>query len=204
MAVVTPKVELLDYTESSENNIAISAKLTHSKEGLRDLQEGMPQRDKERLVKSMIKMGHESTLEHVLFFFDVVCSRTCSHQIVRHRIGTGFSQRSERYVDNGEFDFVIPPSIKEDEESLKVYMEQMEDAKNSYQTLRDNGIPKEDARFILPRIATELAFSINGRALRHFLDLRRSKTAQWEIRKIANQMLNHVREVAPSLVFDYE
>lgn len=200
MEVIEPKAELLDYAKNSEENIAISARLSHSKNGLKDLDKSMTKEGKRKLNKKMIDLGHDSTLEHSFFFFRVICSRACSHQIVRHRIGTGFTQRSERYVDNEDISVIIPPEINDSPELREFFLEKVEDANMAYNILRDNGVKKEDARFILPRIGTELAFSMNGRALRHFIKLRNTPTAQWEIRKIAQDILKETKKIAPSIV----
>jgi|AntRauTorcE11898_2_1112593.scaffolds.fasta_scaffold11216_1 thymidylate synthase (FAD) len=201
MIEVLPKVELLDYTKNAERNVAISAKLTHSKEGLEKLDKKMSKEEVKKIVRHMIKLGHTSTLEHSFYYFKVACSRTCSHQIVRHRIGTGFSQRSERYVDNGELEVIVPHTIKENPEAYEDFIHKCIVAEKQYNKFRELGIPKEDARFILPRIKTELAFSLNGRALRHFINLRMDKHAQWEIRDIATRMYEQVKNVTPNIVY---
>ncbi|MCF8009294.1 MAG: FAD-dependent thymidylate synthase, partial [Halanaerobiales bacterium] len=75
--------------------------------------------------------------------------------------------------------------------------EKMEELEESYLKLIELGIPNEDARFILPTIKTNLVISYNARSLQHFIRLRTCNRAQWEIRSIARQMLNQVKEVAP-------
>lgn len=202
MEEVKPKATLLDYNENNIKNIAISAKLTHSKKGLEDLDKDMSNKEKENLVKKMIDLGHESTLEHSYYYFRVVCSRNCSHQLVRQRVGVAYSQRSERYVLNDNVGYIIPPDI-EDKREAKIHFDNvLKHSEDVYCKLRSVGIKKEDARFVLPRIATEVAVSYNARSLRHFFDLRSDKKAQWEIREIAKQMLEQVKEVNPAIVYD--
>lgn len=194
---VKPKVELIDYTDNPERNVAIAARLCYSKKGIRQLTEEMSKKDIEKLVRKVVNMGHTSTLEHTYFFFHVQCSRVTSHQLVRQRIGTSYSQRSQRYVTEDNFDYITPPKIKRNKEAYKIYKEKMEELEESYLKLIDLGIPKEDARFILPTIKTNLVISYNARSLQYFIRLRTCNRAQWEIRSIARQMLNQVKEVAP-------
>src|SRR6056297_3634162 len=194
---VKPKAELIDYTKDPERNVATAARLCYSKKGATQLNQEMTREQVENLVRKVVNMGHTSTLEHTYFFFHVQCSRVTSHQIVRQRIGTSYSQRSQRYVTEDNFDYITPPKIKNNEKAYEVYKEKMKELENSYLELIDLGIPKEDARFILPTIKTNIVISYNARSLLHFLSLRTCNRAQWEIRSIARQMLNEVKEVAP-------
>lgn len=203
MKIIQPKAELINYNPQNENNVAISAKLTHSEEGVDSLDKNMTDEDKARLVRHMVEIGHTSTAEHTHYFFKVVCSRACSHQLVRHRIGTAYSQRSERYVEADNFDYIAPPEVQGDKQLLMKFDTAMNSGIAEYKMLREEGVKKEDARYVLPRLATELTVSFNARSLRHFFDLRLDKTAQWEIRDLAEQMLEQVKEVNPNLFFDY-
>lgn len=198
-----PEAKLLNYSREPEKMIAIAAKLTHSKESSNVLYDNIDEKEAVRLTSKMIDLGHESTLEHSWFMFKFICSRTCSHQVVRQRIGTAFSQRSERYVDEGDFDYITPPDIAKNPQLNQVYKEHFNHAKKQYNFLRDKGIKKEDARFILPRISTEILVSFNGRSLRHFLKLRLDNAAQWEIRSLAEQVKSQINGVCPVLVKDF-
>ena len=204
MKIIEPKAELINYNESGERNIAISAKLTHSKKGIDDLESELSDDEVKRLVRKMIDIGHDSTAEHTHYMFRVVCSRVCSHQLVRHRVGTAFSQRSERYVEDDNFKVIVPPEFKENPILLSNYKLMMNQGIDNYKTMRGHGAKKEDARFVLPRVATELSVSFNARALRHFLKLRLDKTAQWEIRDIANQILDIVKPLHANIFHDIE
>lgn len=196
---VEPKAELVDYTEDPEKNVAIAARLCYSQKGAQELLEDMTREDIEKLVRKVINLGHTSTLEHTYFYFSVKCSRVTSHQLVRQRIGTSYSQRSQRYVTEDDYDYIIPPSIKENSDALELFDDKMKEMKDVYNKLLELGIPKEDARFILPTIKTNLMISYNARSLYHFIKLRSCNRAQWEIRSLANQMLDQVKEVAPVL-----
>lgn len=194
---VKPKAELIDYTDKPERNVAMAARLCYSKKGADQLRNEMTEKEIKKLVKKVVNMGHTSTLEHTYFFFHVQCSRVTSHQIVRQRIGTSYSQRSQRYVTEDNFDYITPPKIKNNKEAYQKYKEKMQELEKTYLKFIDLGIPKEDARFILPTIKTNIVISYNARSLLHFFRLRTCNRAQWEIRSIAWQMLNLVKKVAP-------
>lgn len=152
------------------------------------------------LVRRVIASGHHSVLEHASFSFSIEgISRACSHQLVRHRIGTSISQQSQRYVnlnpEAGEW-YVVPPGM----EKNIGYHQEMRRAGTEYQLAVENGTPAEDARFLLPNAAcTKLVLTMNARALHHFFSLRCCTRAQWEIRDLANEMLRQCRRVAPVL-----
>ena len=127
-------------------------------------------------------------------------SRACTHQLVRHRLAS-FSQESQRYVDmsKGEWKPVMPPSIAEDEEAMSIMNEVWESVERGYQELRDLGIKKEDARFLLPN-ATEsrLVITMSLSAWAHFFWLRAvDRAAQWEIRHVARVMFEMAHMIYP-------
>lgn len=196
---VKPKARLIDYTENPERNVAISARLCYSKKDPSQLMDEMSRQEIEELVRKVINMGHTSTLEHTYFYFHIQCSRVTSHQLVRQRIGASYSQRSQRYVSEEDFDYIVPPTITKNPTAYNIYRKKIEELQMTYQQLLEQGIPKEDARFILPAIKTNLVVSYNARSLLHFFRLRTCTRAQWEIRTIAKQMLKEVKKVAPVL-----
>ena len=119
--------------------------------------------------------------------------------MVRHRHAS-FCVMSERYVDVSKMDFVYPYEILTQYSGMVEYID---DAKRVYKKMLDNGIKKEDARFLLPQgLCTNLCVNMNFRALRHFLKLRLDKHAQWEIRQVAIEMCDICRERWPWLVED--
>ena len=82
-------------------------------------------------------MGHESPIEHVTFTFGIEgISRSCSHQIVRHRIAS-YSQQSQRYVKLEQFEYIIPPAIESNPEAKKIFIETMERDQEAYDELVD-------------------------------------------------------------------
>ncbi|MBF8437994.1 FAD-dependent thymidylate synthase [Halanaerobiaceae bacterium Z-7014] len=198
--IVEPSVELIDYTEDPEMNVAVAARLCYSEKGNKEIRESLSKEKKEALIKKILDLGHYSTLEHTFFSFHIVCSRVTSHQLVRQRVGVSYSQRSQRYVKEDNFDFIIPPKIKnKGSEAVKVFKDHYERSRETYNELLDQGIPPEDARFVLPAVKTNLIASYNARSLYHLFSLRCCARAQWEIREIARDMLEQVKSVAPLL-----
>jgi thymidylate synthase (FAD) len=148
-----------------------------------------------KLIRNVIAKGHDSTLEHIVFSFDISgISRACSHQLVRHRMAS-YSQRSQRYVSEDEFEYVVPSTISSNNNNaMGEYLNTMLVLNQSYQKLKELGIPKEDARFVLPNACeTSLIMTINARSLRNFFKLRMDKHAQWEIRELAMEMYNQIK-----------
>ncbi len=154
-------------------------------------------------IHARIRQGHESIIEHASASFEISgISRACSHQLVRHRIAS-FSQESQRYVDMSDPEFVVPETIVANERALAYWQGFVQHAVSVYQELRRLGIPKEDARFILPNAtATRLVVTMNFRELRHFFKLRCSPQAQWEIRAVAKRMLELIYPEAPATFRD--
>ena len=155
-------------------------------------------------IRSAIKRGHHSILEHATASFRILgASRSFTHQLVRHRIAS-FSQQSQRYVDEVEFNYIVPPDIAANSEALAVYREFIEHARQTYSRFRELGIKKEDARFILPNaLESQIVFSANFREFRSVFNLRLDKAAQWEIRRVCMEMLKILQEKAPSVFGDY-
>ncbi|MCS7163545.1 MAG: FAD-dependent thymidylate synthase [Thermodesulfovibrio sp.] len=203
------KVSILAYTPEPENVVALSARLCYSPVGIEELKEKLSDKDKENLINLLIESGHLSPFEHASFTFAVEgISRACSHQLVRHRIAS-YSQQSQRYVSEVEgFDFIIPKTIKENEEIKSLFIEAMKNVHEYYckilNALEKKGLKgelaKQDARFVLPNAAeTKIVVTMNARELLHFFKLRCCNRAQWEIRELATEMLRLVKKIAPRL-----
>jgi thymidylate synthase (FAD) len=95
---------------------------------------------------------------------------------------------------------VTPPTIERNIEAKRIFDDALEKISETYRKLLESGIPKEDARFILPNAAkTNIIVTMNARELRHFFNLRCCRRSQWEIREVAMKMLKQVKNVAPSL-----
>lgn len=155
------------------------------------------------LLQRVVKSGHHSVLEHLSYTFRIErISRVTSHQLVRHRIAS-YSQQSQRYVEmDSDTSFVIPQSICNNLEAVKLVGGELAGVRAIYKKLVDMGIPAEDARYILPNATeSEIVMTMNARELLHFFGLRCCNRAQWEIRNMANSMLKLCRQVTP-IVFD--
>jgi thymidylate synthase (FAD) len=147
-------------------------------------------------------MGHHSVIEHAVFTFSVHgVSRALTHQLVRHRIAS-FSQQSQRYVSMSQASYVTPPSIAADAGAVKRYQELMQDIWKAYEEL-GGLVPKEDARYVLPNSChTNIVITMNARELWHFFSLRCCNRAQWEIREMAQRMMEICQEVSPTIFRD--
>lgn len=163
----------------------------------------LPAGQMEQFIRRMLKAdhAHESPLEHSVMTFHITCSRACSHQLVRHRIAS-YSQQSQRYVKMDDLPVIVPDSIAKNEgvsRSFEIWCRVVE---NRYRAALREGIPAEDARYLLPNaVATHIVATMNLRSLRHFFAERCCNRAQWEIRDIANQMLDICKAVCP-VVFE--
>lgn len=152
------------------------------------------------IAKSCYKSGHESVFEFADFTFHVAgVSRSLLAQLTRHRIAS-YSVRSQRYCDEEYFTYVTPPDIKKYTELKQAYDAFMEVCNETYKTLVNNGVTKEDARMILPNACcTELEMKMNGRELMHFCNERLCARAQWEIRELAKKIIIELEFKAASL-----
>jgi len=145
-------------------------------------------------------LGWRELLPHLSYTVAIEkVSRACSHQLVRHRIAS-FSQQSQRYITVKRLDekIVVPSSV--DESNIGDYIGGIHGASESYQRLVDNGVPREDARFLLPNaVETSMLVTMDGKSLVHFLGLRTCNRAQWEIRTLADMILDQLRAVEPEI-----
>ncbi len=206
------KVILLRHTPDPEEVIAMAAKLCYSPSAIEDLKKKIKAKDQSIFVDRLMKMHHESPIEHASFTFAVEgISRACSHQLVRHRLAS-YSQQSQRYVsEESGFDYVIPKTIKGDTELEEYFNNFMAKAQEAYNylvgRLNEKGIKGEsanqDARFVMPNACeTKIMVTMNARELLHFFRQRCCNRAQWEIRAMAIEMLKLVRSVSPTIFRD--
>jgi len=147
-------------------------------------------------IRRLLKMGHESPLEHAYATFRIRnCSRAMTHQLVRHRL-MAVSQQSQRYVDEDEFAYVLPETLPA--EHVEDFRRDMKIIQEMYRKWRERGLRKEDARFVLPNACvSEIVVSANFREWRHIFKLRLSPKAQWEIHKACGRMLAILKAQAP-------
>ena len=175
----------------------------------------------EQYLANILDVKHGSVLEHAVWslLFEGV-SRSLTHELVRHRAGFGFSQLSQRYVDESNIGFVIPPEIDEETPAYDVWVAACERSAESYRALLaamteqvgDSGTAtmrkkraRQAARSVLPNCAeTKIVVTGNARAWRHFCEMRGSPTADVEIRELAVATLLALREEAPHIFGDME
>lgn len=205
----TLKVLLISHTPEPEETVAAAARLCYRAGGIDTLRDDKPAGRTKGFLDKLVGMGHMSPVEHASFTFAIEgISRACSHQLVRHRLAS-FSQQSQRYVGKTSgFHYVVPPSIGGDAELRSRYDAFMKEAQEFYnylvEGLERNGLTgesvREDARFVLPNAAeTKIMVTMNARELLHFFGQRCCNRAQWEIRRMATEMLRLTRDVAPTI-----
>jgi len=192
------EVKIINETTNPEKTIEKCGRVCYKSD------DKMTEESTGNFISKLIKSGHDSVLEHASITFEISgVSRALTHQLVRHRIGVSPSQQSQRYVKESNFEYVFPKSIYENKTASLIYTQAMESIDAGYYDLIEQGIPKEDARMVLPNACcSRIAVTMNYRALRHFLKLRLDKHAQWEIRALANEMLELVMENAPNVFQD--
>ncbi|HEX9907084.1 MAG TPA: FAD-dependent thymidylate synthase [Thermoplasmata archaeon] len=195
------KVSLLNHTKNPDRICAAAAQSCYSERGASELFETTTDEKARKMIKKVVGMGHLSVVEHAHFTFSVEgVSRSLTHQLVRHRIAS-YSQQSQRYVSMDKAEYVLPPSVSRNAETLRLYSKAMDGAWKTYREL-SKMVPKEDARYILPNAChTNITITMNARELWHFFNLRCCRRAQWEIRMMAWKMLAEVKKVAP-ILFD--
>jgi len=193
------KVELLFITPDAEKLIETAGRTSY-------LSFGKQGKDTEKaFIRMLIKRGHLSVLEHAYAAFRISgVSRAFTHQLVRHRL-CSFIQQSQRYVDESNFNFIEPQSIKNNPEAHSIFTESMDNARKTYVELQKLGIKNEDARFVLPNAAeSRIVVTANLREWRHIVELRGEPDAQWEIRRAAIEILKILKKHAPTVFGDFE
>lgn len=206
-------VRLLEMTQNPVALIYAACRQCYSSKSaasLFDEKEENPKKQAE-FIRKVAASGHESPLEHVKFTFAVEgVSRALTHQLVRHRIAS-FSQQSQRYVKETNFDYIIPPSIAGDEELKEEFLGIMAAIQASYnkllETFKTRGRvgerANEDVRFVLPQAAeTKIVVTMNARELIHFFHQRCCTRAQWEIKRLADKILGLCVEHLPEVFSD--
>jgi thymidylate synthase (FAD) len=168
---------------------------------------------------NILRTKHGSVLEHAVWSLLLEgVSRSLTHELVRHRAGMGYSQLSQRYVDESEIGFVLPPEIAEGTPEHDTWRRACEESLASYRALLgavtervgDDGPAtmrkkraRQAARSVLPNSAeTKIVVTGNARAWRHFCEARGSETADLEIRRLAGAVLRQLRAEAPNIFGD--
>lgn len=210
---------ITDSDNSSELIVELAGRICYLSFGAKQFR-----KTNEAYVGNLIGQGHGSVLEHAVWDLIITgVSRSFTHELVRHRAGTGISQLSQRYVDESTADFVEPGIIAGDPELHAVWQAAIESAHASYKTLVERlaakvqaehpdlgrtarmKMAREAARSVLPNATeTKLMFSANARALRWIITLRGGEGAEPEIRRFAVKLGRLMRDEAPTLFGDIE
>ncbi len=207
-------------SDEAEAVIEVSARLCY-------MSFGRGRRDISDFIHNLLSSKDGSVFEHVNYGFVFTgVSRSLTHELVRHRAGFAYSQRSQRYVDETEGSFVLPPALVEaaegSDEARAVLDSALESAAASYVELVDKlntVLPRsrfesntdrrkavrQAARAVLPN-ATETKIFVTGnvRAWRHFIEMRAAPFADWEIRSLALEVLRLLQAESPLMFGDFE
>jgi len=177
-----------------------------------------------KYLDRIISSHHGSVLEHAVWNFIVTgISRSLTHELIRHRAGWGYSQLSQRYVDEANAEFVVPPFYRENEELYNKWLEAIDLAHKAYMDLVETSEPyienmypdmpatdrrkimRQSARSVLPNACeTKIFLTANARALRHFFEMRGSIHADAEIRELAITMFRLIKEESPNIFSDLD
>lgn len=218
------KVELIAHTPDPERVVAAAAKLCYSSSNATDIMDNLTDEKVESFLDMLAGLGHDSPTEHVTFTFAIEgVSRALLAQFTRHRIAS-YSVKSQRYVSEAMFEYILPPEVEEVPEAKEIFIKAMERDMEDYNRIAEILTKKhynnmialgmdekkaktaakkkaiEDARFVLPNACeTKMVVTMNVRSLKNFFAHRCCERAQWEIRALADEMLNLVKTVAPNL-----
>lgn len=184
------EVKLINHTLDPEGSICSAAAICYR---------ATPN---EKILEHCLKSRHFSVLEFADFDFLIEgISRACSHQLVRKRIGASYAQESQRHVKyDDDYTIVVPHTILNNSNILKTFMNAHEQIYGTYATLLENGVPAEDARYIMENAATtRLRVKMNARCLIDLASERLCTKSQWEIRELVEKMRLEVSKVAPTI-----
>ncbi len=185
---------------------------------------GKGRKSNQEYLDNILTSKHGSVLEHAVWCLLITgVSRALTHELVRHRAGFGYSQLSQRYVDESEARYVVPPLYQESEELRQKWQQTIECVRKAYVELAEATtayvqqkhpeMPPRDrrkwarqaARSILPNACeTKIFVTGNSRAWRHFLELRGSPHADTEIRLLAVEIGRVLKQESPNIFGDVE
>lgn len=168
-------------------------------------------RDIQSNLRNCFDVGHGSVFEHSWFNFVAAdVSRVFTHEMVRHRVGTAFSQNSMRYIRTDRIDLVLDPILDPVRDQVMDILEKIESTysalTNSFDMKTTDNFDRKKKltsalRRILPEgISNEIGFSLNIRSLRHVIELRTDRHAEWEIRDVFGKIYNIMLEKFPVLL----
>ena len=155
---------------------------------------------KKALSERGVELEPEALMDHVVYMFEIEdCSRVTTHQLVRHRVAS-YDQESQRFSAATKEGIVVPPSVQNNGTANAIFDEALKTIYSAYEKMTTAGIPKEDARYILPSgLKTKLVMTVNARSLMHLVWQRTALQAQWEIRELASMLKGLAQEATPEL-----
>jgi thymidylate synthase (FAD) len=171
--------------------------------------------DRRAYLENILRSAHGSVLEHANFSFALRnCSRVLTHELVRHRAGSAFSQESLRYVRLTDIGFRVPPALEPVRERALAIVEQLEEFQREAAEqlgLDDEGVPfhvKKEATSALRRLApiglsTDIIWTANVRTLRHVIEMRTDPGAEEELRLVFDTIAEIAQREAPFLFQDF-
>ncbi len=172
--------------------------------------------DQRDYFANILRSAHGSVLEHANYSFALRnVSRAATHEIVRHRAGSAFSQESLRYVRLADIGFRVPPALEPLRERVLSIVEQLEEFQVSAAAalrLDDAGVPfhvKKEVTSAMRRLApiglsTDIIWTANVRTLRHVIEMRTAEGAEEELRLIFDQVARLAQSEVPDLLQDFE
>jgi len=185
---------------------------------------GKGRKSNREYLENILSSKHGSVLEHAVWCLLITgVSRALTHELVRHRAGFGYSQLSQRYVDESEARYVVPPLYQENPELRQKWQQTIEGIRKAYTDLAEATTQhvqqthpemaprdrrkwaRQAARSILPNATeTKIFVTGNSRAWRHFLELRGSPHADTEIRLLAVEVYRIFKKEAPNIFQDID
>jgi thymidylate synthase (FAD) len=185
---------------------------------------GKGRKSNQEYIRNILESKHGSVLEHAVWCLLMTgVSRALTHELVRHRAGFGYSQLSQRYVDESQARYVVPPLYQESPELRAQWQKTIECLRKAYAELAEATTQyvqqkhpemqprdrrkwaRQAARSILPNACeTKIFVTGNSRAWRHFLELRGSPHADTEIRMLAVEVARALKKESPNIFHDVE
>lgn len=185
---------------------------------------GKGRKSNQEYLENILSSKHGSVLEHAVWNLLITgVSRSLTHELVRHRAGFGYSQLSQRYVDEGDARYVVPPLYQENEALRRKWEQTIEYLRKAYAELAEATTEyvqqkhpemaprdrrkwaRQAARSILPNACeTKIFVTGNSRAWRHFLEQRGSPHADTEIRLLAVEIGRILKRESPGIFHDVE
>lgn len=178
-------------------------------------------RETREYLENIKRQGHGSVLEHANYSVLIEgVSRSLTHELIRHRAGWAYSQLSQRYVDESQANYVVPPAVigeaaleeawrKQIDEAQRAYVQMVEQLMERYAWVADKvhrrKMAREAARSVLPNATeTKIVVTGNARAWRTMLELRASEGAELEIRRLSVMLIRLMQSEAPAFFSDFE